>query len=76
MLELESNTVRVWDVTFSAPKSISLTALVGDDDRVRGAHREAVNIALNALEKYTQARIGGNRPAETTRQFVAAKVRA
>ncbi len=62
-----------WDATFSAPKSISLTALVGGDDRVREAHREAVNVALKELEKYTQARIGGNHPAETTGQFVAAK---
>jgi len=62
-----------WDATFSAPKSISLTALVGGDDRVREAHREAVNVALNELERYTQARIGGNNPAETTGKFVAAK---
>jgi len=62
-----------WDATFSAPKSISLTALVGGDDRVREAHREAVNVALNELEKYTQARIGGNNPTETTGKFAAAK---
>ncbi len=40
---------------------------------MREAHREAVNIALNELEKYTQARIGGNHAAETTGQFVATK---
>ena len=28
---------------------------------------------MNELERYTQARIGGNHPAETTGQFVAAK---
>jgi conjugative relaxase-like TrwC/TraI family protein len=61
-----------WDATFSAPKSVSLTALVGGDDHVREAHREAVNTALNELERYTQARIGGNHAAETTGQFVAA----
>jgi conjugative relaxase-like TrwC/TraI family protein len=61
-----------WDATFSAPKSVSLTALVGQDDRVRDAHREAVNFALSELERYTQARIGGNHPAETTGKFVAA----
>jgi conjugative relaxase-like TrwC/TraI family protein len=61
-----------WDATFSAPKSVSLTALVGGDDRVREAHREAVNVALTELERYTQARIGGNHAAETTGQFVAA----
>lgn len=62
-----------WDATFSAPKSVSLTALVGGDERVRQAHRESVDVALNELEKYVQARIGGNHPAETTGQWVAAK---
>jgi conjugative relaxase-like TrwC/TraI family protein len=62
-----------WDATFSAPKSVSLTALVGGDDRVRKAHREAVTVALNELERYTHARMGGNRPAETTGQFMVAK---
>jgi len=62
-----------WDATFAAPKSVSLTALVGGDNRVRLAHREAVTAALTELERYTQARIGSNHPAETTGQFVAAK---
>ena len=62
-----------WDATFSAPKSVSLTALVGGDERVRTAHRDAVGVALNELERYTQARIGGNRPAESTGQFIVAK---
>ena len=55
------------------PKSVSLTALVGGDDRVREAHRQAVTIALTELERYTQARIGGNNPAETTGRFIVAK---
>src|ERR1700728_551031 len=62
-----------WDATFSAPKAVSSTALVGGDDRVREAHRQAVTTALTELERYTQARIGGNRAAETTGEFVAAK---
>lgn len=62
-----------WDATFSAPKSVSLTALVGGDYRVREAHREAVRTALEHLEHYTMARIGGNHPAEPTGKFVAAK---
>jgi conjugative relaxase-like TrwC/TraI family protein len=62
-----------WDATFSAPKSVSLTALVGGDQRVREAHRQSVNIALDQLERYTQARIGGNHPPETTGRFIAAK---
>jgi conjugative relaxase-like TrwC/TraI family protein len=62
-----------WDATFSAPKSVSLTALVGGEENVRVAHRESVKVALEQLEMYTQARIGGNNPAETTAKFIVAK---
>ena len=55
-----------WDATFSAPKSVSLTALVGGDDRIREAHRDSVKVALDEMEKYVQGRIGGNVPAQTT----------
>jgi conjugative relaxase-like TrwC/TraI family protein len=61
-----------WDATFSAPKSVSLTALVGGDDRVREAHRESVRVALQELERYTQARIGNVHAPETTGKFIAA----
>jgi len=61
-----------WDATFSAPKSVSLTALVGGDDRVREAHRESVRVALAELEEYTQARIGNIHAPETTGKFIAA----
>ena len=61
-----------WDATFSAPKSVSLTALVGGDDRVRDAHRESVRVALQELERYTQARIGNVHAPETTGRFIAA----
>jgi conjugative relaxase-like TrwC/TraI family protein len=62
-----------WDATFSAPKSVSLTALVGKDERVREAHRESVRLALNELESFVQARMGSNHPAETTGKWVVAK---
>src|SRR2546425_4234431 len=62
-----------WDATFSAPKTVSLTALVGGDAHVREAHEQSVDVALNELERYAQARLGGNRPAETTGTWAAAK---
>src|SRR6266404_4949253 len=61
-----------WDATFSAPKSVSLAALVGGDDRVRQAHRESVRAALQELERYTEARIGNVHAPETTGKFIAA----
>jgi conjugative relaxase-like TrwC/TraI family protein len=61
-----------WDATFSAPKSVSLTALVGGDERVRVAHRESVRVALGELERYTQARIGNVHAPETTGKFIGA----
>jgi conjugative relaxase-like TrwC/TraI family protein len=60
-----------WDATVSAPKSVSLTALVGGDDRVREAHEESVLVALDALEHSVQARLGDH-PAQTTGNWVAA----
>lgn len=44
-----------WDATFSAPKSVSLTALVGGDHRIWEAHRDSVRVALDELERFTQA---------------------
>ena len=46
---------------------------MGGDDRAREAHRESVRAALEHLEYYTMARVGGNHPAEPTAKFVAAK---
>ncbi len=58
-----------WDATFSAPKSVSITALVGGDDHVRIAHRESVRAALAELERLhagahrQRSRAGDNREA-------------
>jgi conjugative relaxase-like TrwC/TraI family protein len=62
-----------WDATISAPKSVSLAALVGDDERIRVAHRESVDEALTHFEQYLQARGGGNKPSITTGKMIAAQ---
>jgi conjugative relaxase-like TrwC/TraI family protein len=61
-----------WDAVFSAPKSVSLTALVGGDERIIEAHRQAVDVALSRLEAFTQARVS-TAAAETTGKMLAAK---
>jgi conjugative relaxase-like TrwC/TraI family protein len=49
------------DFTFSAPKSVSLTALVGRDARLEVAHRTAVEMSLKLIEeRYAQTRITKN----------------
>ena len=46
------------DYTFSAPKSVSIAALIQKDKRVIAAHDQAVKTALNVLEsRYAQTRI-------------------
>jgi len=40
------------DMTFSAPKSVSIAALVGDDQLIRAAHEAAVTTALDYVEKH------------------------
>lgn len=64
------------DLTFSAPKRVSLAAFVGHDARLEEAHRESVKIALQvAEERYSQTRTGNkkSRGIETTGNFVIAK---
>jgi conjugative relaxase-like TrwC/TraI family protein len=52
-----------WDATFSAPKSVSLTALVGGDERVREAHRDSVRVALGEIWPPHDPRLMPARPA-------------
>ena len=39
-----------FDLTFSPPKSVSVSAIVGEDDRVKLAHEDAVRKALSYVE--------------------------
>lgn len=63
------------DVTLSAPKSISIIALVGKDERLLKAHNEAVNITFKRIEQLAaEARITFNKETtfEKTKNLVAA----
>ena len=63
-----------WDATFSAPEiGLADSSRAEVTIEVREAHRESVRVALDQLEHYTQARIGGNHAPETTAKFIAAK---
>ena len=65
------------DLTFSAPKSVSLQALVGGDVRLVEAHDRALQRAIAAAEERAQARkkVKGQSHVENTRNLVVAKFR-
>lgn len=54
-----------YDLTFCAPKSVSIVALVHNDKEVLQAHRKAVLKALDEVERnYAKTRIGGDAKRE------------
>lgn len=65
------------DLTFSAPKSVSLQALVSGDSDIVKAHDRAVARALEAAETLAQARhkVDGKTRIETTGNLVVGKFR-
>jgi len=54
----------LYDLTFSAPKSVSLLAILGGDDRLIEAHRTAVAEVLEEAEGYAAARVRQNGATE------------
>lgn len=57
--------IAAWDWTLAPHKSYSVTALVGGDRGLIEDHKKAVRIALDAGEKYTQARLRDVAPMTT-----------
>ena len=51
-----SNRISFFDFTCSAPKSLSVVALIGGDERLRRAHAESVKSALAELETFAACR--------------------
>ena len=47
----------LYDFTISAPKSVSVLAILGGDDRLIEAHRAAVAEALKEIETYAASRV-------------------
>ena len=73
--EVESKARSIYDLTFSAPKSVSVQAFVGADQRLLNAHRCAVTEALQEAERLAGARVrldGANQDRATGNLVVAA----
>lgn len=73
--EVESKARSLYDFTFSAPKSVSIQALVAGDERLLEAHRHAVGEALREAERHAGTRVrlnGANHDRQTGNLIVAA----
>ncbi len=67
-----------WDITLSAPKSVSIMAEVAGDRRLIGAHADAVKAALAYVERHAAAtlvRADGKVERQTTDNLVIASFR-
>jgi conjugative relaxase-like TrwC/TraI family protein len=60
----------VYDLTFSAPKSLSIMALVAGDERLIAAHEKAVAATLEAAEKLAAARVRQGAAVDTRQSRV------
>ncbi len=62
-----------WDATFNAPKSVSVQALAGGDERLTEAHHNAVSRAHREHEQYALSRQYGGSEWVVTANIVAAR---
>ena len=72
--EEQSKARSLYDMTFSAPKSVSVMAIVGGDERLVAAHETAVREALEEAEKYsaTRVRLAGLNENRATGNWIVA----
>lgn len=64
-----------WDFAVSAPKSVSIMALVAGDERIIAGHEKAVGVALDYLEEHAtlRHRSSGDIVHETTGRLIFAR---
>jgi conjugative relaxase-like TrwC/TraI family protein len=72
--EEQSKARSLYDMTFSAPKSVSVMAIVGGDERLVAAHETAVREVLEEAEKYsaTRVRLAGLNENRATGNWIVA----
>lgn len=54
-----------YDLTFSAPKSVSVMAMLGGDKRLIDAHNQAVDFAVRQVEALASTRVMTDGQSET-----------
>ncbi len=69
-----ANRRSLYDLTVSAPKSVSIVALVAGDDRLIAAHEKAVAASLQAAEALAQTRVRKGTAADTKQNRVTGNI--
>jgi conjugative relaxase-like TrwC/TraI family protein len=64
----------VYDLTFSAPKSLSVMALLARDERLVAAHDKAVTATLEAAEQLAATRVRKGAAADTKQSRVTGNI--
>ncbi|MBO6180049.1 MAG: relaxase domain-containing protein [Selenomonadaceae bacterium] len=81
MLKESGEKIAAFDLTFSAPKSVSIIALIGDEKQrnlIREAHEKSVYDTLMEIEKneiYTRTKKDGKLKIHQTKKMLVAKFR-
>jgi conjugative relaxase-like TrwC/TraI family protein len=73
----QSKARSLYDLIFSAPKSVSIKVLVSGDERLIAAHDKAVRATLEESERYaaTRVRLDGANEDRTTANWIVAAYR-
>jgi len=71
---MKANRRPSYDITVSAPKSLSIMALVAGDDRLIAAHERAVTATLEAAERLASARVRKGFAVDTREQRVTGNI--
>ena len=71
----ENSHIPAWDLNLGLPKSWSLAAIVGGDERIYKMAERANQEALETLQIYAQAHGGGSNPRITTGAWAVASFR-
>jgi conjugative relaxase-like TrwC/TraI family protein len=71
---MKSNRRCLDDFTISAPKSVSVMALVANDERITAAHQRAVAATMEAAERLASARVRKGAAVDTNESRVTGNV--
>jgi conjugative relaxase-like TrwC/TraI family protein len=71
---MKANRRASYDMTLSAPKSVSVMALVAGDERLIAAHERAVTVALEAAQRLASVRVRKGAAVDTQQSRITGNI--